>query len=120
MRNEMLIKTMNAEAAVEPNRIVMHGTADTDAVQATAATSKSFGVSNQYGAAAAGDDLDVVVSGIAEVELGGTVAAGDLLTANADGKAITTTTAGNRIVGVAMTSGVAGDIQSVLINPGSV
>ena len=120
MRNEILIKTMTAEAAVESNRIVKHGAADTGAIQATAASSKMFGVSNQYGAAASGDDLDVVVSGIAEVELGGTVAAGDLLTSDAVGKAIATTTAGNRIVGVAMTGGVNGDIQSVLINPGSV
>lgn len=62
----------------------------------------------------------MVFSGIAEVEYGGNVTRGDLLTSDANGKAIATTTAGNRIIGIAMASGVSGDIGLALINPGSV
>ncbi|MCQ9378813.1 DUF2190 family protein [Methyloversatilis sp. XJ19-49] len=119
MRNEGLQKTLIAGAAVNPNRIVKFGSADTQAVQAAAATDKSMGVSDNLGAAS-GETFDVIVDGIALVKYGGNVAAGDLLTSDANGQAIATTTASNRVIGIAMLSGVSGDIGSVRIAPGSV
>lgn len=81
------------------------------AVIATAATDAIVGVTN--GAAKAGQVANVRLrsaSGTVKVKLGGTVAVGDALTANASGLLITTTTAGNQIVGVALEAGVSGDI----------
>ncbi|MCB0252561.1 MAG: DUF2190 family protein [Anaerolineae bacterium] len=119
-RNEGLIKSFVPGAAIAPYRCVKHDTTDNSVVQGAAATNPLIGVSNSLGAAANDDTVDVVFSGIAEVEYGGNVTRGDLLTSDANGKAIATTTAGNRIIGIAMASGVSGDIGLALINPGSV
>jgi hypothetical protein len=49
-------------------------------------------------------------SGTGKVMLGGTVAIGDDLTTDANGKAITTTTANDEVIGRALEAGAAGDI----------
>ena len=103
-----------ASAAIAAYRIVTAA----GAVAATTAAG-AFGVSGSR-AVAAGETVEVAVGGIAPVEYGGNVTAGDLLRADANGKAVPTTTAGHRIVGVAAAAGVDGDIGEVLISPGSV
>ncbi len=85
-----------------------------------------------------GDRVEVMVSGISNVVLGGTVTRGDFLTSDANGKGITATrhahtenTAASYtqnattspappdfVIGVALESGVAGDIIGVLLAPG--
>lgn len=119
MRNEGLQKTLIAGAAVAKNRIVKFGAADTAAIQAAAATDLLIGVSDNLGADS-GEPFDVIVDGIALVEYGGNVTRGQKLTADADGKAIAAAPAAGanaQIIGVAMLSGVAGDIGSVRIAP---
>lgn len=121
MRNEGLAKTFYAGAAIAAYRIVKHGAADNGAVQAAAATDASIGVSDSLGAAV-GEPCDAIIDGIATVEYGGNVARGDLLTADADGKAIKAAPAVGsnvRTIGVAMMSGVLGDLGAVRIAPGS-
>lgn len=122
MRNEGLQKTLIAGAAVAKNRIVKFGASDTAAVQAAAATDLLIGVSDNLGASS-GEPFDVIIDGIALVQYGGNVTRGDLLTSDADGKAIAAApaaTASARVIGVAMVSGVSGDIGSVRIAPSSV
>lgn len=119
MRNEGLQKTLIAGAAVAKNRIVKFGTSDTAAIQAAAATDASIGVSDNLGAAS-GEPFDVIIDGIALVEYGGNVTRGAVLTSDADGKAVTAAPTGgaeHRIIGIAMVSGVSGDIGSVRISP---
>jgi len=114
--NAGLIKTYFAGAAVSAHRIVKFSGADI--VQAAAATDASVGVSDL--AAAANSPVDVVRTGIAPVEYGGTVTAGDMLTSDSTGRAVTATPstgANNRVIGIAEVAGVAGDIGSVLISP---
>lgn len=111
---------MNAGAAITKFRILKFDTVDGQVVQAAAATDKMLFVSGLLGADASGDRLDVWHNGCVEVEYGGTVTRGDLLTADANGKAIATTTANDRYIGIADVSGVAGDIGSVWIQPGQV
>jgi hypothetical protein len=116
MRNEGLAKTLIAGAAVAARRIVKFGSGDTAVVQAAAATDLSIGVSDL--GASSGEYCDVIVDGIALVEYGGEVTRGQLLTADSNGKAIAAApaaTATARAIGVAMVSGVSGDIGSVLI-----
>lgn len=113
-----LTKTYTATAAVTKRRIVKFGAADGAVIPAAAATDLLVGVSGDIDAAI-GERCDVHMLGcIADVEYGGTVARGDLLTADASGRAITTTTAANRYIGIAEVSGVVGDIGSVVISPG--
>lgn len=122
MRNPGLQKNYSAEAAIAAYRIVKFGAADGGVLQAAAATDKAVGVTDRLAAAVAGDRVDVTRTGIAEVEYGGTVAAGDLLTADASGRAIVATAAAAanvRVIGVAEVAGVVGDIGSMLIAPGS-
>ncbi|MGD9599926.1 MAG: capsid cement protein [Steroidobacteraceae bacterium] len=118
MRNEGLSKTLIAGAAVAARRIVKFGASDTAVLQAAAATDLSIGVADL--GAASGEYCDVIVDGIALVEYGGNVTRGAKLTSDADGKAIAAAPAAGanaQVIGIAMLSGVAGDIGSVRIAP---
>ncbi|SDP33350.1 hypothetical protein SAMN04487914_10895 [Arthrobacter sp. ok909] len=53
-------------------------------------------------------------NGTFKVKLGGTVAVGDAVTSNGSSAGITTTTAGNQIIGYAVQAGVSGDIIEVM------
>ena len=98
-----------AEATVEGYRIIKAGTGAMSCVKASAATDKLLGTSDELDHAT-GEMVDVGVIPVAPVRLGGTVAAGDLLTSDANGKAIATTTTGNAYIGRAEIAGVADDI----------
>lgn len=118
MRNVGLTKTLIAVAAIAAYRVVKFGATDTEVAQAAASTDLSIGVSDLGGAAA--EPTDVIVDGIAFVEYGGTVTRGAKLTADADGKAIAAAPAAGvnaQVIGIAMVSGVVGDIGSVRIAP---
>ncbi len=122
MNNPDLIKNFVPESAIEPYRIVTFGSDDEYVVQASASTDGLIGVSDSLGGEAS-VRVDVVMSDITEVEYGGAVTRGDLLTSDADGKAITASPdAGSnvRTIGTAMVSGVDGDIGSVFLNPSQI
>lgn len=120
MANPTLIKQGVAESAIAPYRITKAGTSDGAYLQAAAATDFLNGVCESVGPAA-GERLDIVKSGIADVEFGGTVARGEPVTADASGKAVKAAPAAGanvRIIGFAEVSAVAGDIAQMLIAPG--
>lgn len=122
MLNPTLTKAYSPGAAIEAFRIVKFS-ADGTVVKAAAATDKSIGVSTALAAASTDTRVDVIRSGIAEVLYGGNVAVGDLLTSDANGKAVAAAPAAgvnNRIIGIAEVAGVDGDVGSVLLSPGSV
>lgn len=98
-----------AQAAVEAFRIIKPGAADQSAIKAAAATDFLMGTSDSLDKAT-GEMVDVYASPMGEVRLGGTVARGAALTSDANGKAISTTTVGHRIIGFAEASGVADDV----------
>lgn len=100
--------------------IVKSNTAVEDGmVLASAATDEFIGVSmdkpasGEWGAVAM-----MSKGGKAPVRYGGTVARGDKLTSNASGQAIATTTAGNKVLGLAVKAGVSGDIGEVDLGAG--
>lgn len=111
-----LFRGFNAEAAVSAYTIVKPG-ASGGVVPATAATDKVLGTSDELDKAI-GEVVDVAIGPVNKVKLGGTVAAGDWLTANASSLAIATTTAGHQVIGRAEIAGVAGDIVNYLRAPG--
>lgn len=117
MRNELFIKACYAGAAIGAFRIVKHGAADAFALQASADDDAMFGVSDSLGATAANDPVDIIRLGIAEVFYGGTITRGAPLKSDANGAAVAAL-AGDRIIGFAEVSGVAGDRGSVFIAPG--
>jgi hypothetical protein len=118
--SQLLLKNYIAGAATTKYRIAKFGAADRKVVQAAAATDALIGVFGELDAAL-NERVDVVRSGMTLVEYGGTVARGDPLTADADGKAIKAApAAGARvsIFGFAEVSAVAGDIEMAMIAPG--
>ena len=122
MANIELTKSYNAEAAVPANRIVRFGAADYGVVLASAATDALVGVSTEI-AADPNERIDVIHQGIADVQLGGTVTRGALITSNATGQGVAAAPAAganNRYIGTALIAGVSGDIIPVLLNPGSI
>ncbi len=136
MNNPALIKNFKAEAAIAAYRIVKFGADDSSVLQSAAATDSMFGVCGPL-AGELGKRVDITLTGVAEVEYGAAVTRGDRLTADASGRAIPVTRhthtentaaayaqnattgagTGSVIIGIAMVSGVLGDIGSVNIVP---
>lgn len=120
--NRTLTKSYAALAAIAGNSLVAFADpANSTAVAlATGAGSPLLGSSDRLDTAI--DDMcDVNRGGIPQVRLGGTVAAGDPLTSDADGKAIKAVAAAGTtvwIVGYADAPGVADDIVDYLFAPG--
>jgi hypothetical protein len=112
----------NAEETINPHRFVKFGATAGKYAQASAATDKVLGVSDYlgvvYDSALARNDIDVHVIGAPQLQVGGAVAAGDKLTADADGKGVVAA-AGNLVYAMANAAGVAGDIIEVILMPGS-
>lgn len=121
MSNINLVRNFKAEAAVPAFAIVKLGSVDGQVLAAAAVSDKLFGVSTDI-AAAIGERCDVILGGIADVLYGGTVTRGDLLTSDASGRCVTAAPGAgvnNRIIGIAVLSGVIGDIGQVNITQGS-
>lgn len=117
MNNPVIIKSYTAEAALTKYRLVKFGATDDVVTPATAVADKILGVLTDVDALI-NQRADVVVEGITDVEYGGTVTRGDPLTTDASGRAVTAAPAAgvnNRIIGIAMVSGVISDVGSVKI-----
>ena len=118
MRTDMFIKSYRATAAIAKHRLVRASdSADATITQAAGATDPIMGVHGSL-PAAANDVTDVVCGGYATVEYGGDVTRGAPLTADAQGRAIVATTAGQRLVGFAVLAGALGDLGTVHVQLG--
>lgn len=114
-----LIRAYEASAAIAAYKIVKFSDVAASTKVATSAANADpiAGVSGSIGGAI-GDMVDLTLSGIGLVTLGGTVTAGAMLTSDASGNAIVAApTAGVLMstIGRAMAPGVAGDIIEVLV-----
>lgn len=119
--NPILVKNYDAGGVINARRFVKFS-ADRTVVQAAASTDAIIGVSDSLGAAASGDRCDVHRQGLVEVEAGDTITRGQMLTSDADGKAIPCTTAmlasgACGVAGRAELSASSGDILEVLLIP---
>ncbi len=119
-----LIKCYRAEAAVAHARFVKFGAADEGVVQASASTDLIVGISDAPGGGiASGKLVDTVMGGITDLELGGTVTRGALLTSDASGKGVAAAPGAgvNAFVAAqALVSGVSGDIIPVRLAIGRI
>jgi hypothetical protein len=112
-----LTKSLTATAAIPARRIVSYGPADGTGVPANGSAAALVGVSSEL-ATDIGQRASVhMIGNIADTEYGGNVSRGDPITADAQGRAIVATAAGQRCVGQAEVSGVLGDIGSVAVAP---
>lgn len=114
-----LEKSVKCTAAVAAFTLAKFGADDDTLSTGAAATDNVVGVF-QHATTAANQEVRVMLSGISRVKLGGTVTRGDLIGSDASGQGVTVApSAGtnNRVVGIAMASGVSGDIIPVLLNP---
>ena len=107
-----MIKSYTANEAIEAYRFVKFD-ADGGIKKAVAADDAIIGVSDVV-KVTTGDRMDVYLTGgFAEVEAGGTFSAGDMLTADENGKAVKAAY-GDNIGAVALASAVSGDIVQVI------
>jgi hypothetical protein len=124
LRNQGLTKTYNAGGTVNPSRFVKLNDDET-VVQSAAAADLTIGVSDynpNATAAVSGERVDVVMEGIVTVTYGGTVTRGQIVMADSQGRAVNATAAAGtniRGCGIALISGVSGDLGAVLLSPGS-
>lgn len=114
-----ITKNFIAEEAIPAYRFVKLGSEDYAIALATAASDMIIGASTNVDSEANGRCDVELAAKISEVTYGGAVTRGDRLTADAEGKAVTAAS-GNSYVGIAMISGVAGDIGYVLLERGVV
>jgi hypothetical protein len=119
-----------AGGSIVPSRIVCSSTtADNTFLQSALSTSPNFGVAQQGtrrapgtgdddgNAAIAGETIQIYGPGcVAPVEASGAITQGDFVTADINGRAITTTSAGDTVVGMALQAATAlGDIIAILV-----
>lgn len=114
------IEIFKADGAIAKGKAVKAGSDKDHVAVASAATDKIIGWA-QNAAVNAGDKVEVALhGGGAKCLAGGNVAMGDVLTSDASGQAIATTTNADRYAGVAMQSAVAGDIFYAEVSVGIV
>lgn len=87
MSNDILSKNYKAGAGVTKYRIAKHGAADYEALLAAASTDALMGVFTELDQDSGGR-VDVYRAGLADVEYGGAVKRGDMLTSDASGRAV--------------------------------
>jgi hypothetical protein len=117
--NPGLTKAYNPEATVNPHRFVKAGSAVGSVIQGAANTDKIFGVSGAI-VGTIGYPTDVIMSDIAQIELGGTVAAFDQLTSDSVGRGVELSSAmlalgAVRCGAIALEAGVVGDLIDAMI-----
>ena len=103
-----------AAAAIAKGKVVKTGADAEHVAVASAATDKSIGIL-QTATNAAEDVAEVAVMGGAKALAGGTIAVGDLVTADSNGALVATTTGNDRVMGIALSAAVSGDIFDVLM-----
>lgn len=116
--NPLLTKTHDAGAAITKFRLLKIGAADEAVIHAVDGTAPIVAVSAET--VASGARVEVEMAGLVEVELGGTVARGDYVTAGAAGVGVKSAPAAgvnSDVAGVAMVSGVSGDIINMMLSP---
>jgi hypothetical protein len=119
MATNEFTKTYRAEGAIPAYSIVKFSAADYEVALAAGAADSLVGITTEV-AAADQEPVDVVHDGIAYLTLGvGGATRGDCITSDAAGNGVTAV-AGNRFIGIAIQSGLVGEVIEVLVIPGSV
>lgn len=112
--NPTLIKSALADAAISAHRFVK--LTSTGVATATTGTDKIYGVHGGDVAAASGGTIPVVVLGTAIVTASTAISKLAYVTATTNGKAVTTTSSGDTVRGIALQAASAdGDLIEILL-----
>lgn len=115
-KTSILEKSLKCTAAVSTANVFAKFGADNDTCDvASSATDKSIGIV-QHTTSAAGEITRLMLLGISDLKLGGTVTRSDELTSDANGKGVKAA-AGQSTMAIALASGVSGDIIPVYVRP---
>lgn len=109
-----------AEALTQFRFVTLVAGTDRAVDQADAAGELVHGVGQETISAQDATDgriTNVRMMGVSLVEAGGNVTRGTEVTTDASGRAVTATTTGHRVAGIALDSGVSGDWIAVLLIP---
>lgn len=117
MSHPCQIISRKTESAVSERLIVAVGAEPLTVTLATG-TNTPIGVCIQPGTCEVGDVVDIVEVGTADVLCGGAIAAGDIVGADATGKAVKATS--GVALGIALEAGAADDVIEVRIAPHAV
>jgi len=115
-----LEKTFKCTAAIATAFTIAKFGADDDTLSLATTSDVTLVGVFQHTTDAAGDDVNVMMSGISSIKLGGTVTRGDRLTSDSNGNAIKATDPDHTSIGYAMASGVVSDIIPCFLIPYSV
>lgn len=118
MHDPMQVKSFRTGAVIAAYRIVAYPVSGT-VVTADGATTPLLGCTAEVGADEGGM-ADVAVLGLAEVQFGGDVDAGDPVTSDAQGRAVKAEPAAGTqafVLGFAIADAVSGDIAGVTLSP---
>ncbi len=103
-----------AGAAIAKNRFVQMQAAGT-IIQAAAAANPGLGISGHP--SASGESTQVAVGGTTFIELGATLAAGVMVSANATGQAVAASAVGGEVVcGPLLAGGDAGEVVEIAVH----
>lgn len=114
-------KQIGAGGAINEFTIVKFGADDENVVAATAVSETLVGVAQAT--VVSGERVRLMMSGISRVKIGGTVTRGDYVTTNASAQGVAAAPAAginNGILGIALQSGVTGDIIRVQLAQGRI
>ena len=118
-----LSKSVKSTAAIAVANTIAKFGADDDTMSIAAAVTDNMVGIFQHITSAAGKQVEVMLTGISDLKIAGTVTRGDLITSNASGQGVTAAPAAgvnNNVVGTAMRSGVTGDVIPVLLGPSQI
>ena len=109
--------TLKAGATVNPYRAVKFGADTAHVIQGAAATDTTIGICQSPQAAATEGYVMLAMFGLAKMELGGTVVAGDLLSSDSVGRGVVSLAAPtDRVIAVALASGGTGTVIDVVVS----
>jgi hypothetical protein len=111
-------KDVKCTAAIATAFTIAKPGADDDTYSVAAADTDALIGIFQATTTAAGQYVEVMTHGISRIVLGGTVTRGQKLTSDVNGNGVAAS-AGNQAIGIALESGVSGDIISVLLAQGT-
>lgn len=115
-------KNFDAGAGITAFSIVKPGAVDTAVILAAAAGDKLLGITTIV-PSLIGEPVDVIMDGPAPLKLGGPVDIGDFVTSDAAGlglKAAPGAGTSCRTIGMALQSGILGDVIDVDVEPGQI
>lgn len=113
-------KSVKCTAAIAAAFTIGKFGADDDTMSLAAAATDMLEGVFQHATTNAGDEVRVMLEGITKIKLGGTVTRGQPLTSDATGQGVAAAPAAGsnvRVIGLALASGVSGDIITMLITP---